>query len=128
MNTYRYLSLFILLILASSVQAEMSTNQLRGFANEVNRRVPMMMDEYTRLDGADAGKNLLTYKFTLLNVQIHKVNVRKLESKLAIQVIKNVCNRLQVLIKRGVTIQYYYRDVNGQKLTQVAVDKVDCGY
>lgn len=106
----------------------MSHNQLRSFANEVNRRVPMMLDQHTRLDGADAAPNELTYKFTILNVQAQQMDIRDFEAVMAIRVIKNVCGRLQMLIKRGVTIHYYYRDNAGQKITKLSVNKDDCGY
>lgn len=125
-----YLIVPILLVMAipQFALADMPLQQLRSFAAEVNRRVPMMLDKDTQLDGADAAEQMLTYKFTLLNVQANKLDIRDFESRMAIQVLKNVCSRLQLLIKKGVTIRYYYRDAIGQKITEISVNHADCGF
>ena len=106
----------------------MPLHQLEMLAREVNRRVPMMLDQHTRLDGAHAAQNALTYKFTLLNVQAQQMDIQDFEAVMAIRVIKNVCGRLQMLITHGVTIHYYYRDNAGNKITTLSVGKDECGY
>ncbi len=128
MRYYRILPILLVLVLPQVTLADMSLQQLRSFATEVNRRVPMMLDKNTQLDGAEAAEQMLTYKFTLLNVQANKLDIRDFESRMAVQVIKNVCSRLQILIKKGVTIRYYYRDAIGQKITEISVNNSDCGY
>jgi hypothetical protein len=102
--------------------------QLQKAANEINRRSPLMIDSETRLDGAIASDNMLTYRYTFVNSDrgYWRINAATLKSA----VIDRASSSPEIasLFKSGVTLRYIYNDRSGKLLAQFDVTPKDAGY
>lgn len=97
---------------------------LQQAATEVNKSCPMMVDQETRLDGAEAlPGNVFQYNYTLINMMAEGVNVEGikeiLEPQITRQVVKN--EQLKVFRDREVTMAYRYHDKTGAFLFDIQV-------
>lgn len=97
---------------------------LEQAAKEVNKSCPMMVDEETRLDGAEVlYGTVFQYNYTLVNMAAEDVNIdgikEILEPQITRQVVKN--EQLKVFRDRAVTMAYRYHDSNGTFLFDIQV-------
>lgn len=105
-------------------QEPSAEDYLQRAATEVNKSCPMMVDQETRLDGAEAlPGNVFQYNYTLINMVAEGVNIEGikeiLEPQITRQVVKN--EQLQVFRDREVTMAYRYHDRNGAFLFDIQV-------
>ena len=94
----------------------------------INKQLPLMVDESTRLDSASFDKNELTYTYTFLNVDITEIEVDKFASELSVRLKINVCKNetTKTILNDGKTIKYTYKDKNNTDITSVIVTSSDC--
>lgn len=117
---------------ASDKNVAQVENELQTAATEINRDAPILVDEYTRLDGAVAGPGrALTYRYTLIETDVDQV----LESVLhdfeenMTQVLRSTtCDDpgMRYLLNSGVRLVYTYNDSMGRFVTQFEVNGRDC--
>lgn len=106
--------------------------ELTQAANGVNASTPRMIDDITRLDGAQAGPGtLFTYDYTLTNIHaslLPPASLDTLRRRLSADVRQTVCRgaALQPLLRIGAVIRFHYRDQDGQDLTLASVSSADC--
>ncbi|UJP65517.1 hypothetical protein [Mongoliitalea daihaiensis] len=105
-------------------QESSGDNYLQQAATEVNKSCPMMVDQETRLDGAEAlPGNVFQYNYTLINMVAEGVNIEGikeiLEPQITRQVVKN--EQLQVFRDKEVTMAYRYHDKTGAFLFDIQV-------
>ncbi len=106
--------------------------ELTHAANGVNASTPRMIDDITRLDGAQAGPGtLFTYDYTLTNMSaalLSPASLDTLRRRLSADVRQTVCSgpALQPLLRSGAVIRFDYRDRDGQELSLASVSSVDC--
>lgn len=96
---------------------------VRG-ASEINKTCPMMVDDETRLDNAAAlPNNVFQYNYTLVNFEKATTDVADLEEKVRPSIIGSVKTNPSMKPQRdhGTTLQYTYKDKNGEFLFKVDV-------
>jgi hypothetical protein len=93
-----------------------------------------MIDNITRLDGAQAGPGtLFTYEYTLTNISaslLSPASLATLRRRLSADVRQTVCRgaALEPLLHIGAVIRFDYRDRDGQELTLASVSSADCAH
>lgn len=106
--------------------------ELTQAANGVNASTPRMIDDITRLDGAQAGPGtLFTYDYTLTDIHaslLPPASLDTLRRRLSADVRQTICREtaLQPLLRSGAVIRFHYRDQDGQELTLASVSSADC--
>lgn len=102
----------------------------RDYSDKVNRGLPRMVDGETRLDTTSAGPGrLLTYFYTLVNVQVANVNVEEFKEKMSAQMLSRYCNdgRMKNVLANNITITHVYKDSAGQEIATLALTREACG-
>lgn len=127
MQTF-YLRTAILFLAALPLAAHaISDDELSQAAEAVNQQAPMMVDQETRLDGAAAGKQSLTYNYTLINYAVDELDANKFKEALRPNLLKAGCQALKPLLSEGVNINYVYRGKNKGELASLMLTASDCG-
>lgn len=107
--------------------------ELTQAANRVNASGPRMIDDITRLDGAQVSPGpTFTYEYTLTGISVRLLSPAALETlraRLSAHVRQVVCGgtALQPVLRTGVITGFHYRDRDGQDLVMVHVSGADCG-
>lgn len=93
---------------------EKVNHQLSKMANELNKSVPVVLDEHTRLDSVSVtSNNIFQYHYSIINID----NPHQLLLEQRDQIIGNIekafmiDKSLQIFTRNNVIIQYIYRDV-----------------
>lgn len=123
------ISFVVALILITSIQQgcsyQMSFDKtMMEAASEFNKSCPIMVDGVTRLDNAIAlPDNIFQYNYTLINMGKNSVNIDELTSYLEPIIVNNVKTNpgLKSYRENRVTMVYYYKDKNGNYLTEIEV-------
>jgi len=93
--------------------------------NEVNKKCPVMIDEYTRLDSATALDNhSMMYSYTLVQMELSEVNPDTIKKYLYPQVVENVKSNnkeLKIFKDLETTFVYNYLDKNGATVLKFSV-------
>lgn len=117
-----------LLLCALTMNAYAVTDdELQQVAELVNQQAPMMIDQETRLDGADAGSQVLTYNYTLLNYTAGNMDRNKFTQALRPTLLKSGCKTLEPLLSEGVDVQYIYRGKDKGEVATLRLTGADCG-
>lgn len=104
---------------------------LQKMTDQLNAKMPMRVDQDTRLDNLHAGPGVrFTYNYTILTATIKDIDrtyfVNHLETKLK----AGVCSSpdMQVFFKNNVTVGYSYRASDGVFVAKIEITPKDCGY
>ena len=118
---------------AERTPAPLLQQELAEAAKRVNASGPRMIDDITRLDGAQVSPGpMFTYEYTLTNISVRLLSPTALETlrwRLSAHVRQAVCGgtALQPILSTGVITRFHYRDREGQDLVTVHVSSADCG-
>jgi hypothetical protein len=88
-------------------------DELRGIADQVNRKCPQMLDSETRLDGIEiAEPNTIIYKYTLVNLQTMDVDTGAFRRAMWPGLVSNVkvTSEMKKLRDNQTTLRYAYYD------------------
>ncbi len=99
-------------------------SELKNAALELNKQVPIQLDQFTRLDSASTiGKTNFIYYYTLLESEKFEVNLDTLNKYLRPTIIDNVRNSSELKIYRtnNITMDYKYYDKYGIFVTEISV-------
>lgn len=116
----------------SDQSPEWVESDLQTVVTEINRDGPILIDEYTRLDGASAGPGLvLTYRYTLIETDVEQIldsTLRDFENDMGKAIRSTTCDDpdTKSLLDAGVRFVYRYNDASGIFVTQIEVDGRDC--
>ena len=93
--------------------------------DEINRKVPVMVDSEARLDRASAGQdgNRLIYHYTLVNYSSGQVSREQILS-LRENVINDTCLHKD---KFNVVVEFEYKSNDGALIEAIEVDPAKCG-
>jgi len=97
--------------------------RLMEIVNEVNKVCPMMVDSLTRLDNTiSVPPKTLQYNYTL-GFSKEDVDISILKNHLESNVVNNARTNpdMQYIRNNNVTIQYYYKDYEGNYLFTITV-------
>ncbi len=125
------LSLRIFIVLALSLPISVyavSDAELKQAAAAVNKRAPVMVDQDTRLDGAESGKQSLTYNYTLVNYNSSELDSAKFESAMRPSLLKAGCQALKPILSEGVKVNYIYKGKDAVTVSNISLKPSDCGF
>lgn len=99
-------------------------SELKKVAVELNKKTPMEVDEYSRLDSVSTiGKTNFIYNYTLFGLNKAEVNLDTVNKYIRPSLIENIKNNPDLKIYRDnkITIDYKYYDRNGVFVTEISV-------
>ena len=101
---------------------------LSATAKIMNKQLPIMVDDDTRLDQAVSEGEKFQYQYTLVNYKADELDGAKLKGILQGQLLKQTCTsrNLKSLIKRGATVSYYYAGKDKKKVMSVDIQPSQC--
>ena len=91
-------------------------SELKQMAVKFNKKTPMQIDEYTRLDSVGTtGKTNVIYYYTLLEAEKSEVNMDTVNKYIRPGIIENVKNSddLKTFRDHNIIMDYKYYDKNG---------------
>lgn len=100
-------------------------------ANQMNGRLPMMVDKETRLDTTVGGPGKkFTYLYTFVNYSSQEISSQKLNSSLSQNIRNGACSakEMEVFFKNDVQVTYKYRGKDGLIIGDIIVNPGDCKY
>lgn len=97
-------------------------------ANELNAKLPIMVDANTRLDSTIGLNEQFRYNYTLVNYSSSQVSGSQIESAMGQKLVNNVCTskEMQVFVKNGVTVSYAYFGNDGKQIAVISVTPSQC--
>lgn len=98
--------------------------ELMQVAIVYNSSCPLMVDEETRLDNVVAlPENIFQYNYTLVNMTKEEVKVDTLKKYLEPVIVNNVKTNPDLVIfrEKKTTLNYYYKDKNGEFIHKISV-------
>jgi hypothetical protein len=84
--------------------------------SQFNSKCPLMIDAETRMDGIEVkGENTIKYKYTLINLNVEKVDTSKFNTALRPGIISTIKtdSELAELRRINCSFEYYYKDRDG---------------
>ena len=108
-----------------------SQEYLSGIAAEINRSVPVMIDQETELMPVAAAPGMLIYNYRLVGYSVTKLDHQRFAAGAKQRVTQGACERPETrdeFLKKGVTLRYSYFDKDKQHIATVDVTPADCGF
>ena len=115
----------------SSSPDRQSMDHLDRIAAEINRSVPVMIDEETELLPAAAGHAMLIYNYRLVKYSVAQLDHQRFAAGAKQKVTQGACSRPETrdeFLKVGVTLRYSYFDKEKQHIATIDVTPADCGF
>jgi hypothetical protein len=106
-----------------------SLASLSRIAAEVNRSVPVMIDQETELMPVQSAEGVLIYNYRLVNYSAARINREKFAAGAKQHLRQAACNRAETrddFLKKGVTLRYSYYDKDKQPIATIDVTPGDC--
>jgi len=108
-----------------------SQEYLSRIAAEINRSVPVMIDQETELMPVAGAPGMLIYNYRLVGYSVTKLDHQKFAAGAKQRVTQGACGRPETrdeFLKKGVTLRYSYFDKDKQHIATVDVTPADCGF
>jgi len=108
-----------------------SQEYLSRIAAEINRSVPVMIDQETELMPLAGAPGMLIYNYRLVGYSVTKLDHQKFAAGAKQRVTQGACERPETrdeFLKKGVTLRYSYFDKDKQHIATVDVTPADCGF
>jgi hypothetical protein len=108
-----------------------SVEFLGKLAQEINRSVPVMIDQETELMPVTAAAGTLIYNYRLVNYSATQVDSQKFREGAQKQLSQTACTRPETredFLKKGVTLRYSYFDKDRQHIATIDVTPSACGF
>ena len=104
---------------------------LSKIAAEINRSIPVMIDQETELMPAVGEPGMLIYNYRLVSYSTTQVDHNKFAAGAKERLKEGACNRPETrdnFLKKGVTLRYSYFDKDKQHIATIDVTPADCGF
>jgi hypothetical protein len=104
---------------------------LGKIAAEINRSVPVMIDQETELMPAAGAPGMLIYNYRLVSYSASQLDSHRFAAGAQQRIAQSVCSRPETrddFLKKGVTLRYSYFDKDKQHIATVDVTPADCGF
>jgi len=108
-----------------------SVEHLRKVAAEINRSVPVMIDQETELLPAVGAPGMLIYNYRLVSYSVTQLDARKFAAGAKQRLTQGACGTPETrddFLKKGVTLRYSYYDKDKQHIATFDVTPADCGF
>lgn len=115
-------------------QQEVEAKLVEGFtkaANQYNQRLPMMVDQDTRLDKVTVGPGpRAVYHYTFPKYTSRDIDANWLQTNLRPEVMRKVCASadMKKSLQYGGIYVYAYSGSDGVEITRFEIDRNDCGF
>lgn len=99
-------------------------SELKSAALELNKQVPMQVDQFSRLDSASTkGQTNIIYHYTLIDLEKSEVNLDTVNKYIRQNLIENIKSspELKVYRDNNITMDYKYYDKSGVFVTKISV-------
>jgi hypothetical protein len=104
---------------------------LERMAAEINRSVPVMIDQETELMPAAGAPAMLIYNYRLVNYSVAQLDYDKFAAGAKERLRQGACSRAETrdnYLRKGVTLRYSYFDRDKQHIATIDVTPADCGF
>lgn len=108
-----------------------SKEHLSKVAAEINRSVPVMIDQETELLPVEGADGMLIYNYRLVSYSSAQLDAKKFAAGAKERVGQAACSRPETrddFLKKGVTLRYSYFDKDKQHIATIDVAPSDCGF
>jgi hypothetical protein len=108
-----------------------SVEHLGKMAAEINRSVPVMIDQETELLPAVGAPGMLIYNYRLVSYSVKQLDAKKFATGAKQRLMQNACATPETrddFLKKGVTLRYSYYDKDKQHVATVDITPADCGF
>ena len=98
---------------------------------QFNSKCPLMIDAETRMDGIEVkGENTIKYKYTLINLNVEKVDTAKFNAALRPGIISTIKTDVELAELRRIncSFEYYYRDRDGKFIYSFVITPNDYNF
>jgi len=106
-----------------------SQTRLSRIAAELNRSVPVMIDQETELMPVQSAEGVLIYNYRLVNYSVAQIDRDKFAAGAKQRVRQGACDTVETrddFLKKGVTLRYTYYDKDKQHIATIDVTPADC--
>ena len=106
-----------------------SQTRLSRIAAELNRSVPVMIDQETELMPVQSAEGVLIYNYRLVNYSVAQIDRAKFAAGARQRVRQGACDRAETrddFLSKGVTLRYTYYDRDKQHIATIDVRPADC--
>lgn len=102
--------------------------KLVQLANEMNKKLPKMLDSETTLDTVHTYSGNLQYRYSLVNYSASDIDVSVLHKNMRPSLVEAACSNSTTasLMQEGVRVSYTYLDKSGEYITSINVKHSDC--
>jgi hypothetical protein len=107
-----------------------SQTRLSRIAAELNRSVPVMIDQETELMPVQGAEGVLIYNYRLVHYSIGQIDRAQFAVGAKPRLAQAACNTEETrddFLKKGVTLRYVYYDKDKQHIATIDVTPADCG-
>lgn len=113
---------------ANSAEGNTINDVLAKTARQINKNLPMLVDEETRLDLTIGLDHYFMYKYTLLNYRADELDSKYIYGLIKPALTENVCTSddMKIFIELNVPVEYLYYGNDGKKVTSVVISSKDC--
>ncbi|MGB7947023.1 MAG: hypothetical protein WCH75_05000 [Candidatus Binatia bacterium] len=104
---------------------------LGKIAAEINKSVPVMIDQETELMPAAGAPGMLIYNYRLVSYSVAQLDHNRFATGAKEKVTQGACNRPETrdgFLKKGVTLRYSYYDKDRHHIATFDVQPSDCGF
>jgi hypothetical protein len=108
-----------------------SREYLSKVAAEINRSVPVMIDQETELLPVQGADGVLIYNYRLVSYSTAQLDANKFAAGAKQRIAQSACSRPETrddFLKKGVTLRYSYFDKDKQPIATIDVTPADCGF
>ena len=106
-----------------------SQARLSRIAAELNRSVPVMIDQETELMPVQSTEGVLIYNYRLVNYSVAQIDRAKFAAGAKQRLRQGACDTAETrddFLNKGVTLRYTYYDKDEQHIATVDVTPADC--
>ncbi len=117
-----------LLTACKEQEAPAQLNPVERLASKINYKCPFMVDVDTRMDSVYIWPDsTFQYSYTLVNQDKDKIDIRGLTAYIGSQLMETVRYSSTMKLHRdhGLRLVFYYRDRNGDFVTQIIIEPED---
>lgn len=99
-------------------------------ARDLNKKLPTMLDEHTRLDSVGLEGKKIQYRNTLVQLRQDQIDPGWFAREIKPSIAMKVCTNKKTIpaIKAGYEFEYTYSDKDGNHVATVSVAKSDCAF